>query len=336
MEKFNPKNERIKYRYRIFLARVKKKDEKTWFAIMKHLKDFETFINFAGFESLNETIINNYIEHLLNKDLSLSHVDHNIKALKAFYTWLERQKGYKSKIDYNILEFFNLSANQRKQARATEYKESYEIEEIYSAIRNMPDKTIFDRRNKAIISLQALCGLRVSELRTIRIKNLIYDKQSQNWMIYVNPKDMDVKFAKIRHAFFMPFDNDIKTIVLNWKEELEKLGFSDKDPLFPAIPSQFNQLNLLNSKLQKEFIKSNTTIREVFKRAFLAVNLKYIRPHNFRHTIVRWAETQSPQFFNAVSQSLGHSDIKTTFQAYGSLTPAAIGVIMKNTNNDLF
>lgn len=41
------------------------------------------------------------------------------------------------------------------------------------------------------------------------------------------------------------------------------------------------------------------------------------------------------QFFNAVSQSLGHSDVKTTFQSYGSLTPTAIGTIIKNTN-DLF
>ena len=336
METFNPKNERIKYQYRIFLARAKKKDEKTWFAVMKHLKEFETFTNFANFESLNETIINNYIEHLLNKDLSLSHIDHNIKTLKSFYTWLERQKGYKSKIDYNILEFFSLSSNQRKQARATEYKESYELEEIFSTIHNMPNKTILERRNKVMVSLQALCGLRVSELRTVRLKNLIFDKQSKNWMIYVNPKDMNVKFAKTRCAFFMPFADDIKENILSWKEELERLEFKDKDPLFPIIPSQFNQLNLLIPQLKKDFIKSNTTIRDIFKKAFLNAGYNYLRPHSFRHSIVRWAETQSPQFFNAVSQSLGHSDIKTTFQSYGALTPSAIGSIVKNTSNDLF
>ena len=47
--------------------------------------------------------------------------------------------------------------------------------------------------------------------------------------------------------------------------------------------------------------------------------------------IAKWSEKQRPEFFNAVSQSLGHSDIKTTFTSNGALHPTAVGKILKTT-----
>ncbi len=43
--------------------------------------------------------------------------------------------------------------------------------------------------------------------------------------------------------------------------------------------------NSLNAELKKEKIKSTTTIREIFERAFKNNNLDYINPHSFRHTL---------------------------------------------------
>jgi integrase len=116
--------------------------------------------------------------------------------------------------------------------------------------------------------------------------------------------------------------------VVNWKARLEKLGFMEKDHLFPQIPSHFDQHNMLAPDIQKTEIQSNTTIRTIFKRAFAAAGVRYLRPHSFRHTIVRWAETQTPEVFNAVRQSLGHSSVETTFNSYGMLPPTKIGQIM--------
>ncbi len=328
---YNHKNERIKYQYRIYLAKAKQRDFKTVMAIIKHLHEFEVTQNFADFCSINENIIHTYIEKLLKKDLSLSYIDHNLKALRDFYTWSERQKGYKSKINYNILAYLSLTKNQRNEARASEYQHSYKLNEVYQVIRGMPINTLEERRNRAIISLQCLCGLRVSELRTVKLKNLIYNEDAENWMIYVNPKDMNVKFAKTRCAYFLPFDNDVKDNVINWKKELMSLGFTDKDSLFPIIPSRFNQLNLLETRPQKTEIKSNSTIGNIFKKAFTSQGFPYRKVHSFRHMIAKWSEKQRPEFFNAVSQSLGHSDIKTTFTSYGALHPTAVGKILKTT-----
>ncbi len=314
---YNAVNERIKYKYRIHLKRLGRKDEKTIIEIMKHLRGFEAFINFGGFSCYNETIADKYINYLLRGDFSLSYIDNGLRVLKTFLQWLERQRGYKSKINYNHIDYLSLSNNQRKTAKATEYKQSYQYEQILKTIRQMPEKTIMDKRNKAIISVQALCGFRVSELRTIKIKNLIQEEGV--YFIHANPKDMKIKYAKTRQANFMPIPELINNI-LNWKDYLIKQGFKPEQPLFPQISNSFNQHNLLETNLTANEIKSNTTIRDVFRKAFESAGFEYIRPHNFRHTITRYAEKQTPEFFNAVRQSLGHNSIDTTFNSYGQLS----------------
>jgi len=325
---FNPANERVKYKYRIHTRRVGKKDEKTILAALKHIRDFEIFIEFKGFEVFNEAVADKYVQSMFNTQKSLSFISDNIRALKDFLNWLERQRGYRSKIDYNHIDYLNISNNQRKEAKACEYKKSYKFEQIIETIRAMPNKTITDKRNKAMVSLQALCALRISELRTVKMKNLI--EEDGAYFIYVTPKSMSVKFAKTRQVAFVSLPDDIKANVLSWREDLESLGFKDSDPLFPKIDNTFNSLNLLEQSIKKEEIKSDTTIRDVFKKAFQSAGLPYINPHSFRNTLARYAQNKSPAFLNAVRQNLGHSSIDTTLSSYGQLSVADQRQIISN------
>lgn len=329
-DKFNPNNERAKYKYRIHIKRALRKDIKTITSTLKHLRDYEKFTDFVGFEKFNDSIANKYIDNLFNRELSLSYINDNIRVLKEFLQWLERQNGYRTKINYNHIDYLNISNNQKRQAKASEYKQSYTYIQILKTIRSMPSNTLIEKRNKAIISLQAHCGLRISELRTVKLKNLICE--DDKYFIYVNPKDMEVKFAKTREAVFLKLPQDILDNVLNWKDYLVKQDFKKSDPLFPQIPSRFNQGNLLESKIERIGIKSNTTIRNVFKKAFAIAGYEYLRPHSFRHTMARWAEKQTPEVFNAIRQSLGHSSVSTTFSSYGELSGYEVrNILNKNS-----
>ncbi len=318
--RYNAKNERAKHKYRQHLRCIGQRDEKTIISSLRHIRDFETFINFAGFEIYNEQVADAYIQNMLNDKKSLNYISGNIHALKEFLRWLERQHGYRSKINYCHIDYLNISTNQRKESKAMEYKKSHKFERIIEVIRKMPDTTEKEKRDKAMISLQALCTLRVSELRTVKIKNVI--EEDGMYFIYACPKTMETKFAKTRHVSFVALPEDIKENVLSWLTYLQKMGFKDKDPLFPSIPSQFAQTNLLESKIKKEGIKSNTTIRNVFEKAFESAGYEYLNPHSFRHTLARYAETQNPAFLNAVKQNLGHSSIDTTLSSYGQLSVA--------------
>jgi len=315
---YNVSNERAKYKYRIHIRRALKKDDKSIIAALKYLRDYELFTSFEDFARFSDERADKYIKSLFDRNLSLSYITHSITALREFLYWLERQKGYRNKINYNHIDYLNISTNQRRTAKATEYKKSYPYEQILHTIRMMLEATTIQRRDKAIISLQALCGLRVSELRTVKIRNLI--TEDGNHFIHVNPKDMSVKFAKTRHAIFMPLPEDITKNVLQWKNYLTQSGFTGKDSLFPQIPSHFNQSNLLESGITHNEIRSNTTIRDIFAKAFTAAGYEYLRPHSFRHTIVRVAGKKTPEFLNAVRQSLGQSSIDTTCQSYGELS----------------
>lgn len=318
--RFNPANERIKYRYRIHIRRVGRKDEKTILAALQYIRDFEIFIGFKGFEVFNDMVADKYIQSLFDAKKSLSHINDSIRALKDFLNWLERQRGYRSKIDYNHIDYLNISQNQRKTAKAKEYKKSHTFKQIIQTIRAMSEKTEKEKRDKALISLQALCTLRVSELRTVKMKNLI--EEDGAYFIYVCPKSMKTKFAKTRQVVFVGLPDDIKANVLNWRDYLLSLGFKDNDPFFPIIDNKFNKRNLLEQSLKRLGIKSDTTIRDIFKRAFENAGLPYLNPHSFRHTLARYAQTQSPAFLNAVRQNLGHSSIDITLNSYGHLSHA--------------
>src|SRR5690606_30998953 len=107
------------------------------------------------------------IQGMFSADLSLYYITDNIRALKDFLNWLERQLGYRRKINYNHIDYLNVSRNQRKTAKATEYQKAYKYDQIIQTIRQMPADKDKAKRDKAIISLQALCTLRISELRTV-------------------------------------------------------------------------------------------------------------------------------------------------------------------------
>ncbi len=317
---YNPLNERVKYEYRKHICRVGQKDDKTVISVLKHIRFFEEYVEFKGFEVFNQDVADHYIRNLIETGKSLSFVSDNIRALKDFLKWLERQNGYKSKIQYNHIEYLNISKNDKRKAKATAYQKVYSYDQIIMMIRAMPSHTEREKRDKALISLQALCTLRVSELRTVKIRNII--EEEGQYFIDVCPRDVSSKFAKSRQAVFVPLPNDIKDNLLEWHKYLIQIGFKPSDPLFPIVDSRFNQEHLLEHNLRKQEIKSDTTMRAIFERAFKNAGLPYINPHSFRKTLARYAENQSPAFLNAVKQNLGHSTIDVTLSSYGDLSLA--------------
>jgi len=315
---FNPINERMKYKYRNHIQHAKGKDMKTIIEDLKHIRVFEKFMRFVDFQTFNKDVACKYVQDLFNKGKAVNFITSNLRAVKDFLNWLERQRGYRSKINYDDIDYLNVSRNQRREAKAQNYQETYKFEQIIKSIRMMPHKTEKDKRDKAIVSLQALCTLRISELRTVKIRNMI--EEDGIWFIDVNPKNMSVKFAKQREAVFVPLADDIIDNVIAWRNHLIAKRFKKDDPLFPAIDNRFNQQNLLEQNISVNAIKSDTTIRNVFKRAFTDAGLDYINPHSFRKTLAKYAQHQSPEFLNAVRQNLGHSSIDTTLSSYGQLS----------------
>jgi integrase len=108
-----------------------------------------------------------------------------------------------------------------------------------------------------------------------------------------------------------------------WCEELERdHGFGPDYPLFPATEMGLNAEGVFTPiGIARKGWASTQPVRDVFKRAFATAGLPYKNPHLTRDMLVHRYMTMelTPAQFKAVSQSLGHSDVLTTFTSYGHL-----------------
>ncbi|HAT9730273.1 TPA: tyrosine-type recombinase/integrase [Legionella pneumophila subsp. pneumophila] len=326
--KYNSQNELIKTKFFGMLENAKGRDPKTVDSYVKAIHEFEVYSNFLDFKKFNTKLAVGFKEYLSDKknkrtgqNISKSYLRHCTSQLREFFEWLSRQKGYDRYIQYDDVQYFTLSRNNRNKARATNYQESYTIEEIISTIRKMPSGTPIEMRNKAIISLALLTTPRISALQTARIGSIKYYRDFDAWAFVQNPNLVDTKFAKHITAFFIGNVEDLYKNVLDFVEFLKLQGFTDTCPLFPKIISSFTKEGLPCLVLEKDFVKSQSTIRAIFKQAFHNNDLPYHKPHSFRHAITRrmMQSDRSPLLISNLAQNLGHEkDQGVIISCYGT------------------
>lgn len=313
--KYNPQNELIKSKFFGMLENAKGRDPKTVDSYVKAIHEFEVYSNFIDFKKFNTKMAVSFKEYLSAKknkrtgqNISKSYLQHYTSQIREFFEWLSRQKGYEKYIQYDDAQYFTLTRNNRNRARATNYQESYTIEEIISTIRQMPANTPIEMRNKAMISLTLLTTPRISALQTARICSIKYYRDFDAWAFVQNPNLVDTKFAKHITAFFIGNVHDLYDNVFRFVEFIKGQGFTDKDPLFPKLTPNFTNEGLQCLSLEKEFIRSSSAIRTIFRQAFDTNGLPYYKPHSFRHAMTRkmMRSDRSPLLISNLTQNLGH------------------------------
>jgi len=183
----------------------------------------------------------------------------------------------------------------------------------------MPHHSDIDRRNRAIIAFTILTGCRDGAIASLKLKHVDLISRS----VYQDAREVNTKFRKTFTSYFFPVSDEARTIVENWVSFLrrEKLWGND-DPLFPATEIQMNDdRQFAVTGLKREHWRTTTTIRRVFRDAFLAAGLPYFHPHTFRRTLTRVGETmcQTTEDFKVWSQNLGHDGVLTILSNYGTV-----------------
>lgn len=338
--RYNPKNELVKASFFEMLENAKGRDHKTINSVAKAIHEFEVSTNFSDFTQFEIKQAIGFKDHLSSKKnkrtgqpISKSHLRNYTAHVREFFEWLERQKGYSKYIKYDDVQYFNITRNDRNKASATAYQDSYDIPEILSTIRAMPCTNDIEMRNKALISLCLLTTPRISAMQTARMGSLKYFKDLEAWAFVQNPNYVNTKYARQITAYFIGHVQDIYNNVIVWHTSLLNKGFTDKDPLFPKIVPSFNKEGLQILNLEKDFIQSQTTVRAIFKKAFVKNELPYYKPHSFRHSIVRAAMKRegSALLISALNQNIGHAmDVGTIISSYGTCPEHERAKILKN------
>ena len=326
MKKSSVNNVRILHEYTKYLRDAKGQNHSTIDGALKSMNRFEEYTGYLDFKKFKAKHAIGFKKHLLaqksfvtGERLSKATVLTATRHLKTFFQFLVTQKGYREKINYSDIEYFNLSEKDTRIANTKRKRNVATIEQIMQTLEAMPSSTDIEMRDRALIAFVILTGARDGAVASVKIKHIDIAEGS----FYQDAREVNTKFSKTFTTYFFPVDELPLKILTEWMEYLIKeLGYKQSDPLFPKTKlghnknQQFEVVGLL-----KDHWSNANPIRKVFKQAFEAIDFPYFNPHSFRNTLVRLGENlcRTPEEFKAWSQNLGHESVLTSFYSYGDV-----------------
>lgn len=264
--------------------------------------------------------------------LSLATQYNYLRRIKKFFTWLSEQHEYR-KIRKTDVEFLRLSKKDARIATSGTTKPMPTFEEVQKIIKSIHPTNEIDMRDRAILSLALITGMRISAISTLKMKN--FNRVDKT--IDQNPGDgvLTKNSKKILTAFFPIGWSEPEEFFLEWYDRLMKKGAKPDSPIFPSTLKGFSHESDFNKTLvSDEGWSSSSGARKIFERRCKAAGVQYFNPHSFRHLIVNYLSKArlTEEEKKAISMNLGHENVGTTFGSYGygHMTPIdAVKIVQK-------
>lgn len=325
MSKHHPQNERIKRAYFAHLAKFGRVAQATIEQAAAAVALFEESTNYRDFHKFHRSQAaaftarqREYTNPKTGKPVALATIRSRVSALKAFFTWLAAQRGYRSKVIVTDVDYFNLSANEERASRATRQRAAPSIAEVSEALAAMPTETLVNRRDRALLAFALLSGARDNAIASFRLKHVDVAERT----VFHDAREVRTKNAKTFVSVFFPVGDPVEGIVVEWIGELVALGYGPDDPLFPSTQvRQGPDKNFAPMGLTRTHWQDASAIRRIFRVAFDGAGLRYYQPHSLRRTLALHGERlcRTPEEWKAYSQNFGHSSPMTTFIGYGEV-----------------
>lgn len=174
-------------------------------------------------------------------------------------------------------------------------------------------------RDRAVVALLCLTGIRVSALVSLRIKHVDLVEKS----VTQNPREVATKFGKRMETFFAKGFDEAEAALAAWLGHLDEVEiYGPDDPLFPAtaISPSANDGFRASGFVRRPW-RSTEAVRKIVREAFETAGIANYGPHAFRHMLARDAAkyAKSVAELVATSQNLGHTDVLTTLRSYGQI-----------------
>ena len=336
MNKSNAENIRIKRDYFAHLKGPRRQSEASIDAVAKALSRFESYTRNKDFKTFRRdqaigftADLSREVNERTGEPLSKATLLSTLNALKAFFTWLSQQHGFKSKFTYVDAEYFALSLKDTAIAKTTRGRPVPSIEQIRHVTLSMPSGTDIEKRDRALVALALMTGARDDALASLRLRHVDLDAG----LIQQDAREVRTKFSKTFPTYFVPVGDDIREIFEGWVWHLKEVMFwGPDDPLFPRtrVVSGSDRRFEVNG-LERAGWRTSAPIRAIFRKAFEAVGVPYFNPHSFRHALTRHGQTicVTLEDHKAFSQNLGHSSIKTTEMHYGEIPAERQGQLIR-------
>lgn len=261
-----------------YLKYEKNYSENTIIGYQNHLELFKKFLyskKITNINSVDYTLIRNYINFLYEKEYNAKSICNHISSLRSFFKYLKNEDIIKNN---PII----LIENPKLEKKLPKYLYYEDIEKLL----NIPDlNTDIGIRNALILELLYVTGIRVSELVNIKLSDIDYSK---NKIIITG------KGNKQRIVMYGKRCSNLLDKYLIIRNNLLK---EDNDYLL---------LGIKGKKINDRIIRK--IINDISIKA--GINLK-ISPHTFRHTFATHMLNEGADL-RSVQELLGHENLSTT------------------------
>ena len=242
-----------------------------------------------------------------------------LRELRGLFCWLADQPGLRSRIRHADAAWFSPDRRSEQARHGELWKPHPSPEQMAHVIRSMPRRSVFERRDQALMAFLFLTGAREQTAMSVRLGHV----DLSNRCVHFNGRLVDTKFGKRFSTAFFPVGQAFETILTEWMRELRETHlWGPTDPLFPKAAMGLGPTGgFMAVGLAREPWCSPARLVKIFKGAFESVGLPPFGPHSVRRTLVQLAQghCRTPEQFKAWSQNLGHDDVLTTFISYGSV-----------------
>lgn len=256
------------------------KSPKTIESYIGDIKAFIEFLSGKGVEFngiLQRFYVVSYKNFLVENNYEVATINKKINSIHALNRYLVATRAMKEIVVENSKDRVKIAYGSEKQVEVYSDKE---VERILFYIQN---ESKVSKRNKVIVMLLLYTGVRVSELCSIKIKDIDF----LNYSIKIYGKG-----GKFREV---PLKFDLADVI---KEYIKERDYSLKDSEYLIIGQR--------GALRRDAI--NTMLERLTDEIGMVNKLK---PHTFRHTFcTRLINRGVP--ISTVSKPAGHSSVDTT------------------------
>ena len=278
------KLETIKIKFEAYLLTEKLVSKNTFCAYKKDIQQFVAYLQKEGFafEDLSDKIVQNFIHILNKKDLSARTIGRKISALKVFFDFCERE--------YNSMNYASNLLFPKIEKKLPQFLSTDEVLLLFKTVEI--DTTFVGLRNKLILYILYVAGIRVSELTQLSISDVHFD----TGFVLIEGKG-----GKQR---MIPVPQQLMTMIKNYLQE-KKLFFARKKIddntgyLFAIVYGE----KIKPISRQSCFLM----LKKICKQAGIK---KEISPHQLRHSLATHM-LQKGMDLRSLQLLLGHENIAT-------------------------
>lgn len=282
----------------VYLHNIKKTSGNTEMSYRRDLVKVKNYMEEQGIsdvKKITSTNLNSYILYLEKNKFSAATISRNIASLKAFYHYMYKE----GMVNEDPAEALHAPKIEKKMP------EILSTEEVVRLLEQPSGDSSKEIRDKAMLELLYATGIRVTELITLKLKDVNLQ------MGYLVCKDGGKERV-------IPFGNEAKSALVRYLGGTRAAMISDAD-------SEYLFVNCSGQPMSRQgFWK---LIKYYAKRAGIVED---ITPHTLRHSFAAHL-VENGADLRSVQEMLGHSDISTT-QIYANMNHNRIREVYTKTH----